>query len=239
MAFEVQNPTNLGKICAHFIALLVVLTFAGACSSTGDFGRERIAPSSFLDRRPGADVQGNFQIVQTDEEKQMRRSTQRFVSYVDQNSWLSKIRFTAKAIAGSYPDQSDYYEWLRVQPFARSAGRYSKLLSEVQADSATLPAAFLAICAVKQTDQRRAVAAQSLADTEQEILENLVKRREENQQFIAEFIAVVGFRYDSYSYALEHLLVETPHESARLVDDKLNTLALQVQAANARQFCSN
>ena len=219
--------------------LLLMLVSAAACSPTGDFGRTRVAPASIFDRKPGADVQGNFQIVQTDEEKQMHRVLERFVSTIDEKSWLSDIRFTANALAGAYPTQKDYYQRLRTQQFASSAGRYSKLLNEVELDRMTLPAAFSSICAVQQTDNRRTVAAGSLTDIEPDTLTGLAQRRSKNNQFIVEFIAVLGFRYDSYSYALEHLLVETPHESARLVDNKLNILAVQVQAAEARQFCSN
>ncbi len=225
------------KTFPKLLSLMGLLTVA-ACSATGDFGRVRNAPASFLDQRPGSDLQGNFQIVQTDEEKQMRRTTQRFVSTFDGDSWLSRIRFTANALAGEYPTEADYYSWLRSQPFGSSSGRYGALGSEVATDSMTLPAAFSSICAVQQTDNRRAIAAQSLTNVEPETLAQLATRRQENNQYITEFIAVLGFRYDSYSYALEHLLVETPHEAAREVDNKLNILAVQLQVAQANQFCS-
>lgn len=226
------------KPLPKILSLMGLLVSVSACSSTGDFGRVRNAPPSFLDQRPGSDLQGNLQIVQTDEEKQMRRSGQRFVSTFDDNSWLSRIRFTANALAGEYPNEADYYRWLRSQPFGASSARYGALENEVTTDSMTLPAAFFSICAVQQTDSRRAIAAQSLTNVEPETLALLAQRRQENNQYISEFIAVIGFRYDSYSYALEHLLVETPHEAARRVDNKLNTLAVQVQVAQANQFCS-
>ncbi|MCF6302103.1 MAG: hypothetical protein L3J13_02690 [Devosiaceae bacterium] len=208
-----------------------------ACSQTGDFGRVREAPTSIFDPRPGQNRQGNFQIIQTDEEKQMQRSLQRFVSTIDGDSWISKVRLTANALQGRYPDESDYFKWLRVQPFGSSSGRYAKLLSEVQADTMTLPAAFAAICAVQNTDRRRALAASSVGTTSDQTFAGLDERRVANNTQISRFAAVLSFRYASYSYALEQLLVETPHNSAARVDDRLNTLAIQVQAAEANQFC--
>ena len=219
-----------------FLTLGICLALA-ACSQTGDFGRVREAPSSIFDPRPGQDRQGNFQIIQTDEEKQMQRAMQRFVSTIDADSWISQIRLSVNALQGQYPHESDYYKWLRVQPFGSSAGRYGRLLDEVQADIMTLPATFAAICAVQNTDRRRAIAAGSVGTTGEQTLEGLDIRRAANNTQISRFVAVIGFRYDSYSYALEQLLVETPHTSARAVDDKLNTLAIQVQAADANQFC--
>ncbi len=208
-----------------------------ACSQTGDFGRVRDAPASMFDPRPGQDRQGNFEIVQTDEEKQMQRSMQRFVSTINADSWISKIRLSANALQGQYPHESDYFKWLRVQPFASTAGRYNRLLDEVQADIMTLPATFAAICAVQNTDRRRAIAAGSVGTTGGQTMEGLDMRRAANNTQISRFVAAIGFRYDSYSHALEQLLVETPHANARQVDDKLNTLAIQVQAAEANQFC--
>ena len=51
-------------------------------------------------------------------------------------------------------------------------------------------------------------------------------------------VAAVGNRYDSYSYALDHLLVETPHREAIGVNGALSDLAVWVEAAQRGDFCS-
>ncbi len=51
------------------------------------------------------------------------------------------------------------------------------------------------------------------------------------------FVRSVGYRYDSYSYALDHLLVETPHEEAVGVDASLSQLAIYVETAERGDFC--
>ena len=226
------------KIMNRFFCIVFLLGFTSACSQTGDLGRVHQAPASFFDRPFGLQAKSDFSIIEGDEEKQMRNVTQRFVSTIDGRSWLTSIRNIVRRIEGGKPLESDYYLWLRSQPFSSDAGRYNALLGEVELDSITLPNVFTAICAVQEKDRRRSIAAEAIVQTDLETLNALSERRRANNENTAKFTAILGFRYDSYSYALEHLLVESPHELARQVDDKLNILAVQVQVAEANQFCS-
>jgi hypothetical protein len=63
------------------------------------------------------------------------------------------------------------------------------------------------------------------------------KRDRENGAFIERFVLALNFRYDSYSYALDHFLVETPHKEAVKVDAALSELAVWVDRANGYDFC--
>jgi hypothetical protein len=53
------------------------------------------------------------------------------------------------------------------------------------------------------------------------------------------FARSVSYRYESYSYALDHLLVETPHEEAVSANARLADLAVWVEAALRGDFCSD
>ena len=48
----------------------------------------------------------------------------------------------------------------------------------------------------------------------------------------------LNYRYDSYDFALDNLLVETPHEQSLAVDDSLRRLSAYVVRANRGDFCS-
>ena len=62
-------------------------------------------------------------------------------------------------------------------------------------------------------------------------------RRAENDLYIARFVRALRYRYDSYSYALDHFLVETPHAEAVKVDGRLSDYATWLGRAEAGDFC--
>ena len=64
-------------------------------------------------------------------------------------------------------------------------------------------------------------------------------RKAENDLYIGRFIAALGYRYGSYSFALDHFLVETPHGEAIEVDERLSRLAAWVERAEAQDFCAD
>ena len=67
--------------------------------------------------------------------------------------------------------------------------------------------------------------------------DNLRARKYENDAFIAWFVRALNYRHDSYDYALDNLLVETPHEQSLAVDDALHRMSGFVARANRRDFC--
>jgi hypothetical protein len=64
-----------------------------------------------------------------------------------------------------------------------------------------------------------------------------VERKAENDLKIDWFVRAVTYRYDSYGYALDLLLVETPHEEAIEVDGLLSELGIYVELAQRGDFC--
>lgn len=221
-------------------ALLIGILGLGisGCASTGDFGRVRQAPASVFDRSPHGLDGKEFVLSRSDGEVQMDKSIQRFSSEIDSQSWVRQIRHIARAAGGAPTSERDYYNRLRLQSFASSKGAYRAIITEVNLDILSLPQAFVAICKVQNLDRARIIAAQEFSQNEPETLEAVRVRRIENLTKITNFSAVVNFRYESYSYALEHLVVETPDELARTLDIKISELATLAQVSTAGQFCS-
>ena len=83
------------------------------------------------------------------------------------------------------------------------------------------------------------VPANQITGLEDEVSINAAKRHAENEAVISWFARSVYYRYESYSYALDHLLVETPHEEAISVNGQLSDLAVWVEAAQRGDFCGD
>jgi hypothetical protein len=132
-----------------------------------------------------------------------------------------------------------YYDWLHTERFASSRVRYSRAEEDAIADIAMLPPTFAAICAVIELDRQRGIAWNSLGGLEAEVGVNAAKRHAENRDAIYWFVRSLRYRYESYNYALEHLLVETPHEEAVELNSRLNTMAVHVEAAERGDFCGD
>jgi hypothetical protein len=131
----------------------------------------------------------------------------------------------------------NYYDWLHGTRFESSRVRYSRVEDDVIADVGMVPSTFKSICAVIDLDRQRGVASNSIRGLEDEVSMNAAKRHAENRDAVAWFVRSLRHRYESYDYALKHLLVETPHEEAVSLNDKLNTLAIHVEAAERGDFC--
>jgi hypothetical protein len=214
----------------------------------GDFGRmernflnDEVLPLVDRNRRGmnGKPLDG-FNL--TDEEVEMRDRVWRFLVAPHSKDWAwpytAEIR-PASAGGGTDKQVGKYYRWLTGQRYASSRVRYNTIAEHVGADVATLPATFRSICAVIEVDRQRGVAIAEVAGLEPEMLARVNKRDRENATFIQRFVVALNFRSESYQYALDHFLVETPHLEAREVDTRLTELAIWVERANAHDFCGD
>ncbi|MHB1110984.1 MAG: hypothetical protein ACYCZU_11815, partial [Devosia sp.] len=134
------------------------------------------------------------------------------------------------------PDR--YYRWLRQTDFASSRVRYSAVADHVGADLDTMPTTFRSICAVIEVDRQRGIASREILGIGEGTREIALARKAENDMQIDWFVRAVAYRYDSYGSALDHLLVETPHEEAIKVDGLLSELGIYVERAKRGDFCS-
>jgi hypothetical protein len=229
------------------LALLLCVGPAGA-HELGDFGRVKpgvlndtiIPETDRVMRRLGNQPVSNFNI--TDEEREMHDRVYRFLIARHARDWAfdyEQVIFVA-GVFSSRPDKFDlYYRWLSNERYASSRVRYNTIADDIGADLLTLPATFKAICAVIEIDRQRAVAATELTDVEAPMLKQVRLRKAENDLYVGRFVAALGYRYGSYSYALDHFLVETPHGEAVNVDERLSRLAGWVDRAEAFDFCGD
>jgi hypothetical protein len=231
------------------LGLALILVIAGCARPVGDFGR---ASDSVLHDEvlPGL---GGFRAAQSGEpvsvfnlayqEKEMRDRVWRYLGAPHARDWfydtMVELERTRVAPHGTFKFKTDlYYLWLASERFASSQVRYSRLKDDIEADVGAMSATFGAICVVEGMNRQRRIAGDGIEGLEPAMLEEAADREAENDLIVGWFTRSVGYRYDSYSYALDHLLVETPHEEAIAVDAALSEMAIQVEAAGRDDFCS-
>jgi hypothetical protein len=234
---------------AAILAALLGTTAACVQRPLGDFGRAE--PGVVHDEVMPAIGQTRAQLFSepvsqfnlSDQEREMHDRVWRFLVSAHAQDWffdvaveLQRTRLSGPTDQHFRPDR--YYRWLRQTDFASSRVRYNAVSDDVRLDLGTLPSTFRAICAVIEIDRQRGVAAREIAGIGEGTRENALARKAENDTYIDWFVRAVTYRYESYSYALDHLLVETPHEEAVEVDGLLSDMAIDVEQARRGDFCA-
>jgi hypothetical protein len=239
------------------LRLLPVVALAGlaaACVArpVGDFGRAAPgfthdtampAVGAFLAQQRKEPV-SNFNI--TDQEEEMHNRVWRFLVAAHAKDWVfdSSVELQRTRIIPPNKDEhytvERYYAWLRETPYESSRTRYSTVGRHVTADIDTIPTTFAAICAVIEVDRQRAVALAGLGGgLPPDMTNQVAARKYENDAFIAWFVRALNYRYESYDFALDSLLVETPHEQSLAVDEALRRMSVYVGRANRYDFCGD
>ena len=228
------------------IALAIVLS--GCARPTGDFGRAEIDPLhdaampnvGVARATAAAEPVSSFDL--TDEEREMRDRVWHYLVSPHASSWfrdtvveLQRTRIVPTTDKGMRPQR--YYEWLSGERYASAQVRYVRIADDVTTDLAMMPSAFAAVCTVVGIDRQRGIAGDRIEGLEESMKHEAKNRLEENSRFIGWFVAGVLYRYQSYSYGLDHLLVETPHKEAVTVNGLLSDLDVYVEAAERGDFC--
>jgi hypothetical protein len=230
------------------VAAALVLLLAGCARPVGDLGRA--APDVIHDdlmpaagaARARAQGEPVSDFNRTDEETEMADRIWRFETSGHTHDWffdtIAEWRRTRLLPAGGGPHFTPdrYYNYLHGTAYQSAPVRYATMTEDIEADLATIPDTFAAICKVEAIDHRRRLAAASLP-AGRAMQPDLTARLIENNREIAEFVAALRYRYESYSYALDHLLVETPYPAARTVDADLRRLEVEVAIAESGDFC--
>lgn len=229
---------------------LAALLTACVARPVGDFGRA--APSWTHDSAMpavGEVIAANrgepvSRFNKTDQENEMHDRVWRFLVAAHAKDWQfdSAVELQRTRITPPRDERftiERYYQWLSRTEYQSSRTRYSTVGRHVTADIDTLPTTFIAICKVIEIDRQRAIAYGSLGrDLPPRIGEEVAARKYENDAFIDWFVRALNYRYSSYDYALDNLLVETPHEQSLAVDEALRRMSVFVDRANRRDFCS-
>ena len=253
----VSTPHGVGESAAkslprlmHLCGLVLLAGLATACVArpTGDFGRaqpgvlhDTIMPFAGKVIAGQREPVSNFN--QTDQEREMHNRTWRFLIAANAGDWMfdsaTELQRTRIAPPQSFVFKTDrYHTWLTREQYQSSRVRYATLRSHIQADLDTMPTTFASICAVIEVDRNRAIALASLTNVAPTAARDVAARKYENDFHIDWFVQAVNYRYDSYSYALDNLLVETPHGQSIAVDAALKALKGWADLARRRDFCS-
>jgi len=232
---------------AKFAAVLAFLSLSACARPIGDFGRAEDDPlheSAANAVQIAHGLSGPATTLNwSDEELEMRDRIWRYLVSPHGYDWLGDFRVELMRLgfvrAHYKPRPKDgYYRWLTTTSFASSPVRYARLADDIDADLGMLPAAFAAICAVERVDHQRGIAANGLPNADPKMRAGAAERQAENRATIAWFTDSLDARYDAYSYALDNLLIDTPHDAAIRVDAKLSAMRSLVETADSGDFCS-
>lgn len=246
------RSTGVDKFCrlAGALALAALLAACSPARPVGDFGRA--APSYTHDvAMPAAgnalagmrgEPVSNFN--KTDQEEEMHNRVWRFLVAAHAKDWVFDTSVELQRTRIIPPNKDEhytierYYAWLKRSEYQSSRTRYSTVGRHITADIDTLPGTFAAICAVIEIDRQRTVAYSGLRGQLPPAMgDNLAARKYENDAFIAWFVRALNYRHASYDFALDSLLVETPHEQSLAVDEALRRMSVFVDRANRHDFC--
>lgn len=221
----------------RFWLVMFLLVALAGCSQTGDLGRQRQAAGGLFAQDNARSGKGETRPIQTAEERNMKNRMARFTSAAYNPLWGLVFSRKLRAPAGKIPRIGAYYLSLREENFASPQTRYTRIFTDAERDILTLPGIFAAICKVRQAERRRQMAAKGIQQIAPGTLALQKARKLGNDQLISGFVSAISFRLNSYNFALEQLLVETPYKEARDVDAKLSELAAFVARGEAGTFC--
>ncbi|HTJ57010.1 MAG TPA: hypothetical protein VL418_05530 [Devosiaceae bacterium] len=232
------------------IAALAALLLLGACARpVGDFGRAD--PDIFHDSvmpalgqtRAALNSEPVSTFNKSDAEVEMANRIWRFVTSGRTKDWFMDIaaelhRTRVAYGTGIMPTYDRYYNWLHGTAYRSSEVRYATMAADVGADLDTIPDTFASICEVRVIDHQRLVARNNMPVLDTGSSDNVDARIAENEDQIGWFVRALRYRYDSYNYALDHLLVETPDPAAKPVNEEITALGLRVRQAETGAFCA-
>ncbi len=227
------------------IPIIVLLTVSACARPVGDFGRaERNVLNDEVMPGLGNAISKGSAFNLADQEIEMRDRVWRYLVAPHAYDWFGDVavefhRTRITPISNKPLKTRKYYDWLHSTRFASSRVRYTRIEEDAIADIGMMPSAFASVCAVIELDRQRGIASNQIAGLEDEVSINAAKRHAENRIVIEWFARSVAYRFESYSYALDHLLVETPHEEAVSANGRLSDLAVWVEAAERGDFCGD
>ncbi len=224
-----------------WLAAGLVLLLAGCAKPVTDFGRPQ--PNQIVEKfdleawaRPDG-----FNL--TNQEREMHDRIWRYLTAPQAAHWfvnlvIGPLPMRLAPEARSQADGSSYYHWLSGEPYNSSRARYARLTNDISSDIAGLPGVFDSICEVMEIDRQRELASQNVSAGEHKLLAEIAARRADNERAVEVFVWALGYRFDSYGYALDHLLIETPHEDAIGSDRQLTQFGAYLEAARQNDFCA-
>lgn len=207
-----------GRVAAATLGLVLA-----AC--TGDFGRPRptiwnqiVAPEiGFWSATARGEAASYFRL--TDDEQQLRDRAWRLIMPAHEKSYFS-AELSALAHARIVPtsaqssDVAAYYNALTSGSYASQASRYSRLAEDANADRLLITPFRGNAQRVVAADKVRLRTLETSPMVPPEKQDPALARVLENEGLVLWVCERVGFRLESYRYALANLVVEMPSREA-------------------------
>lgn len=198
-----------------------------ACAPTlGDF--ERPAPSVLSDDimpRAGKLAAGwhrkepvsDFRL--TDHERELRdRAWSLLMPALEKQffmNWLAELRRTRMmTVEKTVPKRNDYVRELLSKNFRSSGARFARLEMDIQNDRARYPLFVDVANTVASFDRVRERSLAEVPDASAEEIQNAYGRIEENRLVVYAVQTSMRERADTYRYAFQRLMIETPDATA-------------------------
>ncbi|MBL8575535.1 MAG: hypothetical protein JNM13_17795 [Hyphomicrobiaceae bacterium] len=209
--------------------LMALIGALGGCGRpTGDFGRAE--PSVIHDRvmpaAGGAIAKwGRDELVSgfnhTDDEGVLYDRAWGFVRPPHHADWLNASLIEGQRTRilpelDSKLSVAAYYENLRLDPYRSSEARYTRMIRDMQADTALVGPFWRQAAAVRDADDERLRAWERRSEQRPKEMQNAIARVEENARVVDWVWRSLRFRLRAYKHAIERIQVETP--STRLYD---------------------
>jgi hypothetical protein len=220
------------------LALALALS-AASCTSSGDLGRPRpgvwndvIAPGvGFWSATARGEAASPFHT--TDDEEQLRDRAWRFIMPGHERSrFASRVSNLAHArvlpVEAQSSEVSDYFRALTSGQFGSQASRYNRLAEDANADRLLIGPFRANAGRVVAADRVRLRTLESSPDVPPEQQDPALARVVENEGLILWVCERVGFRLESYRYALSNLVVEMPSRDAVRAERAI--MALEAEA---------
>jgi hypothetical protein len=216
-----SSQTRLARIA---VAALAMSAFAlSACGRpTGDF--DRAAPSVVHDQVmpwTGAriadvargDLVSSFN--RTDAEGDLIDRAWQLVRPLHHADWLNGSLIEGQRTR-NLPELdarlsvAAYYENLRIDRFRSSEARYTRIVRDMEADTALVGPFWQQAARVREDDDERLRAWERRSERRPAEMQNAIARVEENARLVDWVWRSLRFRLASYKHAIERIQVETP-----------------------------
>jgi hypothetical protein len=201
--------------------------FLAACAPTlGDF--ERPAPSVLSDdvmprvgklvaEKHRKEPVSDFRL--TDHERELRdRAWSLLMPQLEKQffmGWLAEFRRTRiMTVEKTVPKRGDYVRELLSTNFRSSGARFARLEMDIQNDRVRYPLFVDAANTVASFDRVRERSLSEVPDASAEEIQNAYGRIEENRLVVYAVQTSMRERADTYRYAFQRLMIETPDATA-------------------------
>lgn len=135
--------------------------------------------------------------------------------------------FTIMPALAAPSDHTRYYAFLRTDRFASSEPRWSRVMADIQADTALVPPFCAVATRVRRIDDERLAVLNRQRDQDPVLIADARIRVDENDAVVGWVWKALDYRLNSYRFAIDRLEVETPSSKLWAANRALAALAAQ------------